>query len=87
MLVDNLWIRADLANHIVYGMAAYWVGAWYMPVVGLVLATAAALLKDLVWDKKLGKGTYSPLDIAATVALPVAFFLQAHAKDIARWIQ
>ena len=78
-----MMIRQDLANHAVYGAALYLVGSIFNPWLGLAIAVGAAFGKDYIWDKKLGKGTFDPKDILATVVLPIGFFL----KDNWAWIQ
>lgn len=47
-------------------------GYFFMPVVGLGLACAAGILKEL-WDLH-GYGEFDPLDLAATIAGGVAGF-------------
>ena len=75
-LLDKLFIRADLANHAVYGVVLYWLGSWVNPWIGLAVAAAFALLKEFLVDKKLGKGQFDSADILATVALPILLFIQ-----------
>lgn len=84
-LLSSIYIRADLANHAVYGTFLYWAGSWITPVVGLVLAIVFGLAKDLIIDKKLGLGQYDPKDIFWTVLLPVLLFIQ-DVKGL-EWIQ
>ena len=75
-LIDKLTLRADLANHAVYGTILYWVGSWIAPIVGIGLALVFAVLKELVWDKKMGRGVFDPEDIFWTIVLPILFFAQ-----------
>jgi hypothetical protein len=83
-LLAKIYLRGDLANHAVWGTAAYWAGAWVDPLLGLGLAVGAALVKDLLIDKKLGLGQYDPKDIIATVVPAVLLYLQQ--GDLS-WIQ
>lgn len=85
-LLAKLSMRQDLANHAVYGVALYWAGAWYAPVVGLGLAVLFGIGKELLIDKKLGLGQFDVADILATVALPVLLFIQ-QTREIPQWIQ
>lgn len=66
----------DLANHAVAGTVLYWLGSFHSPDLGLGLAIAGALFKDIIWDLFWNKGTFDPLDVLATVVLPILFFLQ-----------
>lgn len=84
-LLTNLNIRADLANHAVYGTLLYWAGSWAAPSLGLALAVVAALAKDVIMDKRMGLGQFDPKDIFWTVLLPVLLFIQ-DVRGLA-WIQ
>jgi len=81
-LLDKMFIRADLANHAVWGIALYWAGSWIDPVVGFLLAAFFAVFKDVVVDKKMGHGQFDPWDIFATVILPFLFL----AQELSPWI-
>ena len=52
---------------------------------GVGLALLLAILKELVWDKKMGRGVFDPEDIFWTIVLPILFFVQA--AGALRWIQ
>lgn len=75
-ILDRMFLRADLANHAVWGTFLYWAGSWAASIVGLLLAIIFALVKDLIIDKKMGLGQYDPKDIFWTVLLPVLLFIQ-----------
>ncbi len=79
----------DKANHVIYGygisaiaiLATMLLGPssdLVAPTAGLIAALGAALLKDFVYDKIMGKGTFDLKDILATVcggAIPAVTFL------------
>lgn len=84
-LLSRLVIRADLANHAVYGTFLYWAGSWVAPTLGLALAVVFAVAKEFLVDKKMGLGQFDPKDIFWTVLLPILLFAQ-DVKDLP-WIQ
>jgi len=71
-------LREDLANHFVIGTVLYWLGTFYSPELGLGLAVVMALIKDVVHDKLLGKGTFDPWDIVCTIAPAAGLYAQQY---------
>lgn len=56
----------DKIYHLVAGFIISLTFGLINPVLGLALAIIAGLLKDVVWDKFLKKGTFEVLDIFFT---------------------
>ena len=87
-------LRVDLANHFVYGSAIFAVAYTAAPsfglpalLSGLAAVTAFALAKDVIYDKVMGKGTFDPLDIVATIAgaAPAALVAFIASGGVAPW--
>jgi tetrahydromethanopterin S-methyltransferase subunit C len=61
-------MRPDLKLHTLAGVIlATYLGLLIAPLWGFVLAAVFAVLKELLWDKALGKGTPAVDDAAYTV--------------------
>jgi hypothetical protein len=56
----------DKIYHLVAGFIISLIFGLINPVLGLALAVLAGILKDVVWDKFLKKGTFEVLDIFFT---------------------
>ena len=71
-------IPQDKQLHFLGGMlAASFVGLFGNIGLAFGAAILLGLVKDVAWDKWLGRGTYDPLDIVATVlgGLPPVFVM------------
>lgn len=61
------FLARDKLLHIAAGAGIAWfVSLFAMPIWGIVAAFVAGVLKDVVYDRILKRGTYDPRDIWAT---------------------
>lgn len=59
---------ADKANHFVYGFIMYLLaGLLFSGSTALIIVIAVAVLKELIWDKLLEKGTLEYADVVYTI--------------------
>lgn len=58
--------KRDKLYHFIAGFIIASIFGLITPVLGLGMAVLAGLLKDVVWDKLLKKGTFEVLDIFFT---------------------
>lgn len=58
--------KKDKLYHFIAGFIIALIFGLITPVLGLGMAVLAGILKDVVWDKFLKKGTFELLDILAT---------------------
>jgi hypothetical protein len=58
--------KKDKLYHFIAGFIIAFIFGLITPVLGLGMAVLAGLLKDVVWDKLLKKGTFEVLDIFFT---------------------
>lgn len=57
----------DKLYHLIAGFAIALIFGLFNPILGLVVAVLAGIVKDVVWDLFLKKGKFEVLDIFATV--------------------
>lgn len=57
----------DKLYHLIAGFVIAISIGLFSPILGLVIAVLAGIVKDVVWDLYLKKGTFEVLDIFATV--------------------
>ena len=60
--------KKDKSYHFIAGFIIALIFGLITPVLGLGMAVLAGILKDVVWDKLLKKGTFGVLDIFFTGA-------------------
>lgn len=69
--------RTDYFIHFLVGIwicYTFWSFGWY---ISLGAVTTGALLKDVIWDKAMKKGTFEPTDILSTMAsFPVVLLVE-----------
>lgn len=58
--------KKDKLYHFIVGFIIALIFGLITPVLGLGMAVLAGILKDVVWDKLLKKGTFEVLDIFFT---------------------